>query len=292
MAEIKDTLIATDLDGTYLYPKHRFRLLDKSYTIFSKRFIADGGHLLFVTSRNKHLYKKLNKKLGGGVDMIGCNGSLVFSNGELIKEERFESEKLVSLMEEIERDYKPMLCMACSEKHNLVVPQKKESIIFKCYLYSQFRLGDRFVCNTKRYNWVLANDNVYKMMVFIGWGKKGKAKAERVTEELKAKYPDYEWCWSNEIIEITPKGCTKSSGLSFYLDYNHISHDNVLVVGDSGNDISMFAEFQERSYCMAHGPASVRAKAKYTIKRFDELEKVLYPSADSKSSRRKKKKKL
>jgi phage regulator Rha-like protein len=43
---------------------------------------------------------------------------------------------------------------------------------------------------------------------------------------------------------------------------------------------------------MAHGPASVRAKAKYTIKRFDELEKVLYPSADSKSSRRKKKKKL
>ena len=290
MAKINETLIATDLDGTYLYPKHRFRLLARSYTKFSKRFIADGGRLLFVTSRNRHLYKKLNKKVGGGVDMIGCNGSLVFSGGELIREERFDNEKLVPLMEEIERDYKPMLSMACGERHNLVVPQKKESIIFKFYLWSQVRLGDKFVCSTKKYNWELRNDKIYKMMVFIGWGKKGRAKAEMVTEELKAKYPDYEWCWSNEIIEITPKGCTKSSGLSFYLDYNHISHDNVMVVGDSGNDISMFEEFPEHSYCMAHGPASVRAKAKYTIRRFDELEKVLYPSADSKSSRRKKKK--
>ncbi|MBP5091329.1 MAG: HAD-IIB family hydrolase [Bacilli bacterium] len=288
MGEIKDTLIATDLDGTYLYPKHRFKLLQKSYVDFSKRFIADGGRLLFVTSRNKHLYKKLSKKVGGGVDMIGCNGSLVFSGGELVKESYFDNASLVPLMEEIEKEYKPMLCMACGEKHNLVVPRKKESIIFRFYLLSQVRLGDKFVVNTKMYNWELKNDKVYKMMVFIGWGKKGRAKAERVTEELKAKYPDYEWCWSNEIIEITPKGCTKSSGLSFYLDYNHISHDNVLVVGDSGNDISMFEEFQEHSYCMAHGPASVRMKAKYTIRRFDELEKVLYPSADSKNSRRKK----
>ena len=38
MIEIKDTLIATDLDGTYLYPKHRFKLLSRGYTKFSKRF--------------------------------------------------------------------------------------------------------------------------------------------------------------------------------------------------------------------------------------------------------------
>ena len=289
MSEIKDTLIATDLDGTYLYPKHRFKLLSRGYTKFSKRFIGDGGHLLFVTSRNRHLHKKLNKKVGGGVDMIGCNGSLVISGGELIKEEYFDNAKLVPLMEEIERDYKPMLCMACGSRHNLVVPKKKESIIFRVYLWSQIRLGDKFVVNSKIYDWELRSDKVYKMMVFIGWGKKGRAKAERVNEELKAKYPDYEWSWSNEVIEITPKGCTKSSGLSFYLDYNHISHDNVLVVGDSGNDISMFEEFPEQSYCMSHGPASVRAKAKHIIRRFDELEEVLYPSADSKSSRRKKK---
>ena len=105
--------------------------------------------------------------------------------------------------------------------------------------------------------------------------------AMEINRMLREKYPEAEFSWIGEFIEITPKGCSKSQGIAFYLEYNQISKDNVIVVGDSGNDISMFAAYPENSYCMAHANDHVQKHAKHIIKRFSDLEDVLYPSEDS-----------
>ena len=148
------------------------------------------------------------------------------------------------------------------------------------YLF-QGALHDPYVTNTKKLHEELKNGYIYKTMIMVGLSKKRMQYAKKMVDELTPLFPDMTFSWCNQMIEITPKGCSKSNAISFYLDYEKISHDNVYVVGDSGNDISMFEDFPEHSYCMSHAQDSVKKKAKHIIKRFHELEKELYPSADS-----------
>ena len=54
----------------------------------------------------------------------------------------------------------------------------------------------------------------------------------------------------------------------------------MLVVGDSGNDISMFEAYQKNSFCMEHSPDAVKKHAAHVVKRFYDLEKYLYPSEE------------
>ena len=57
--------------------------------------------------------------------------------------------------------------------------------------------------------------------------------------------------------------------------YLEINKDDVYVVGDSGNDITMFNKFHEHSYCMKRGHPSARKYAKHIITRVYKLEKLI-----------------
>ena len=77
------------------------------------------------------------------------------------------------------------------------------------------------------------------------------------------------------MIEFTPTNCSKAEGLKYYANYHKINAEDIFVVGDSGNDISMFTEFHENSFCMAQAPLSVSKYAKNQIRNFWELEKFI-----------------
>ncbi|NLB49066.1 MAG: HAD hydrolase family protein [Erysipelotrichia bacterium] len=86
--------------------------------------------------------------------------------------------------------------------------------------------------------------------------------------------------WTVKVIELTPRGCTKGNGVEKYCQIMNIDHNNVYVVGDSGNDISMFEKFYERSYCMRRGHPSARKYAKHIISRVYKLEKLILKGAN------------
>ena len=60
-----------------------------------------------------------------------------------------------------------------------------------------------------------------------------------------------------------------------------------MVVGDSGNDISMFLDFPESSFCMSHGPENVKKRARFVIDRFYELQDFVYPSEEKEGKKEK-----
>ena len=109
-----------------------------------------------------------------------------------------------------------------------------------------------------------------------------KRSAEANKELFREFGHEIEASWSNEFIEISPYGCSKSNGLKFIENYLKINHSDIYVVGDSGNDISMFKEYQEQSFCMSHAPLSVSKYAKHTIKRFENIETYLYQDIERK----------
>ncbi len=276
-------VIATDLDGTLFYPRKRLRMVSSDNRAFINKFMDDGGRLLVVSGRNRHFGERLSHNLKRPLDMVGCNGSFVLSGEELIKESFFDNEKLKQMLAEVRREYHIPLVMLFPKRDNVILPQTHVSFLTSMgYLFYQFFQGtyrEQAIRSDRVFYEELEKGRVYKLMLFFGVAN-AKQESFKAAQLLRLRYPDAEFSWVNQAIEVTPKGCSKSSGLTFYLDYNHISPDNVLVVGDSGNDISMFDAYRDESFCMKHSPAEVQKHASHIINRFSDLESFVYPSEE------------
>ena len=121
----------------------------------------------------------------------------------------------------------------------------------------------------------LKNTEIYKIMLFVGITKKKINQAREMNKVFRNAYSNLESSWSNEVIEVTLKGSSKGEAVKEYCQLKQISPDEIAVVGDSGNDISMFKEYQDNSFCMSHAPKSIQKYAKFTIDKFEDLSRYL-----------------
>ncbi len=280
-----DKIIATDLDGTLFYPKKTVKMVEKKSRLFIDRFVDDGGRLLLVSGRSRFSCEKLAKKLGRQFDFVACNGSCIVSNGVLIKDSTFDAQSVKSMIDDVYKTHPITMAILFTKHRGMIIKRSDLTRLtvlgYKCYMLFQFNYRELFVCSDRIYFEELEKGEVYKVMFMFGASKKKAPIAEKASLKLAEDYPEYSVAWSSQVVEVTPKGATKKDGLLFYLDYNHYNHDNVIVVGDSGNDISMFDAFPKESFCMKHSPESVQKHASHLIERFYELEDYVYPSEEN-----------
>ena len=98
-----------------------------------------------------------------------------------------------------------------------------------------------------------------------GSGKTAVLVERIINKIIREKYSNIEANWSKNVIEITGKGSGKALTLEKLCEDFNINKDDIYVIGDSGNDISMFKTFHEHSFCMSHAPENVKKYAKYTL---------------------------
>ncbi|MBE6685840.1 MAG: HAD-IIB family hydrolase [Ruminococcaceae bacterium] len=99
-------------------------------------------------------------------------------------------------------------------------------------------------------------------------------------ERDKALFSDVELCCFSGYSEISPKGITKSTGLKIFEKEIGVSHSDIIVFGDSENDLEM-VEYAETSVIMNHAPSMLW---KYAALRTDSdengvaegIEKILF----------------
>jgi Cof subfamily protein (haloacid dehalogenase superfamily) len=277
-------VIATDLDGTLFYPRKRVKMISKENRAFINRFLADGGRLLIVSSRNRYFSDKVSENLGHPIDTVGCNGAFVVSNGEVIKETYFQPGLIRKILSEMRREWHLPLVILDSKHRNMVLTQTGVSsvtnIMYFAYQLVQGVYREPFVRSDKIFYEEIEKGEVYKLLIMFGVTHKKIMETMEINKLLRVRYPEAEFSWMGQGIEVTPKGCSKAEGIAFYLDYNKIDRDNVIVVGDSGNDISMFEEYKANSFCLSHGRDIVKKHAAHIIDRFSDLEKYIYPSEE------------
>ncbi len=280
----KNMVIATDLDGTLFYPRAHFKMIGKKNRRFLDRFIADGGTLLIVSSRNRYFSQKVSKNIGVPIDSICCNGALILSDGNVIKETTFPPEVALKILEKMRQDYGTRFVASMTKNHNMILANKDNgflnNLMFRCYQLFQGVYREPSIKDNEIFYSDINRGETYKFMTMMGIMPSKIEESKNLNKILRAEFPEAEFSWCNQAIEITPKGCSKGQALEFYLDYHSIPRDNVLVVGDSGNDISMFEEFKKNSFCLEHGSPSVKKHAAHVISRFYELEKYIYPSVE------------
>ena len=277
-------VIATDLDGTLFYPRAHLKMIGKKNRRFLERFIQDGGKVLIVSSRNRFFSNKVSANIGVPIDSICCNGALIISDNKIIKETSFSPENALLILEKMRAKYGTRFVASMTRDHNMILANKDNGFVnnfmFWCYQLVQGVYREPSIKSNELFYEAIEQKKTYKFLTMMGVMPSKIEESKELNKILREEFPEAEFSWCNQAIEITPKGCSKGEALEFYLDYNSIPRDNVLVVGDSGNDISMFEEFKENSFCLEHGSPSVKKYASRVIRRFYDLEKYIYPSVE------------
>jgi len=281
----KGKVIATDLDGTLFFPKRRIRMLSSRNKKFLRRFIDDGGKVLIVSGRNKYYLNKLQKRLKRKIDVAGCNSAFLIIDGKEIDNKPLDNIKAIEVVNYVMDKFKFAGIFSMSEDYNMITPTTGFDPIHRIgyifYQWAQMVYREPCVRDTKKLIEEVKNGKLYKLMIFFGVSNKSKIRCREANRELREKFPDLEFSWCGELIEVTAKGCSKADGIKQYLDYLKIKHDNVMVVGDSGNDISMFKEFKN-SFCMSHAPVHISKYASHIINSVDELEQYFVDTKEEK----------
>lgn len=272
-------VIATDLDGTLFYPRKKIKMISKKNVDFLQKFIKSGGKVVIVSGRNLPYAFKVMEKIGYPLDVIGCNSAFIRANEQLIQTLYLPYPHIQDVLLELQEKFKCNYYMLMSEDESLVIAGKKlnwfKSIFYKMIYKAQGVYAEKYVISNDIFFNEMKKGKIYKMMLFFGLGKKAKDRACRANKYIREMYPEIEASWTGNFIELTAKKATKAEGLKTYCEYMKINADDVIVVGDSGNDISMFMAFKN-SYCMSHAPDKIKKYANNELKTVADLEEIVF----------------
>ncbi len=278
-------LLAVDLDKTLFYPKQFRRCISRKNVKFLRKWYDAGNQIVLITSRTYDFVKKLEKEIQRPFDCLSCNSAQIHHNGEIIKDVWLPNDEFKKIFNEIDEKYKPMGYLLTAENYPCVIYNPRKVGFFFliiCYLYYffQFQYREKSFRNNKLFLDLMDNSKCYKLMTFFGWGRKKKDLSKEINKTLREKYPEIESSWSLIVNELTPRGCNKGDGLEDYCKRLNINKEDVIVVGDSGNDISMFQKYYENSFCMSHAYPSVKKYARHTVTRVYKLDKFVLKGED------------
>lgn len=271
--------IATDLDGTLFYPKDRRNMIRKENLFFLQSFIDGGGKLILCSGRSLSYLQKVEKVIGRTCAKIAFNGGAIEEGNEIIKFYSIPKNEVRNLIAEIRGSYNLLSIFLVTSTGAKVHVKNNNYLIRTIGKMMNNTLGkykDDLCFNEQEFlNALNSEEEIYKIMLVVGITHKKKMQAKELNRFIRGAYLNLESSWSNEAIEISPKDCSKGNALIEYCELNNIDRNEVMVVGDSGNDISMFKAFEKNSFCMKRAPATVQKYAKYTISKFEDLSRYL-----------------
>lgn len=222
--------LASDLDGT---------LVDFDDMIPGNlegiRSLKEAGHKFIIsTGRSYNAVKRLIKKYEIDFDyLVLCNGGLIINkDNETVYDEWISKE----LAEKIAKEYynKDLAMMFI---HNL-----DKSFLIKNPNISEEKTSkvlNKFQQSTELISVDEVNES-YKIMSLVCLDKDCN-RAEKIKDSIIDKFGEDVQAFRNQyFIDIVPKGCSKGEALLRVLELEGESADNLYVIGDSFNDVSMF----------------------------------------------------
>jgi Cof subfamily protein (haloacid dehalogenase superfamily) len=272
-------LIAIDLDGTLFYPKKRIKLVSKENIKFLKWAKSNGHEVVFVTSRNRQFVEKVLKEIDLDIDFVCQNGCVVVHQHQVIVDKLMAKEDVQQVTKFIQnRHQRYMFSIDTKEASNIVFSSAYIwyiNILYRVYYFLQGRYREDFDKDNSRFEKeIQQSTTIQRLLIYFGRGKKAKKLALEESHVLKSKFPNLEIAWINGLIEVASLGTNKGHALTTLVEAKKWNKDDVIVIGDSGNDVPMFTMFSQ-SYCMEHAHPSIKKQARYVINRVYHLQKII-----------------
>lgn len=271
-------LLATDLDGTLLYPKNRLLGIPGKNRRFLKDLFSRNIDVVYVSGRNTAFVPYL-RRLGHPVSLLGCNGAYLYQDGILRDTHPMDRTKLLRLILELSGRYGIFAFFLFDEKEPLYVFFQNLPTPYILSLLVGNRLNgayrEKLIVGKEAFFDKVQNSDNYKLMLTFGIGEEAKRRARNAYLSVSdIARGDFRVAVSGSSLEITAEGVDKGVGLLEYCRKNGIDPSEVLVVGDSGNDIPMFERFTH-SFAMERAPSFVKEKANHVVPSVHDLQKYV-----------------
>lgn len=261
-------VIATDLDGTLLKPKRKISIIEKENKNYIRNFYGD---VVLVTGRDPKFCAKVCNILKIEHNFIALNGAIIVKNGNVIYRQSMKKNALSDLLEYMKDNYSNFEFVVFDKYDKItcftdINPCRIKRKYIKHYLKNG-RLHQKIKISNKKVLTILQDKtSIYKTIIYMNEG------IEDTANILKSKYGEhFEFFASNHSIEISPKGVNKGLSLKYLIDSTTVKYDEVYVIGDGANDISMFEIFPN-SFAITDASNKLKSKAKYSIRKISNLE--------------------
>jgi 5-amino-6-(5-phospho-D-ribitylamino)uracil phosphatase len=255
-------LIALDMDGTLLNSEGRISEGNKEAIVRAQK----AGHIVAIATGRAYndAYRQL-ERVGLVCPIIGLNGaSITLEDGTLIGDVPLEKEKLIPVLEWI-RQQPDLYCEIYTNDavyvglHNRKHLEELADSVAEEYpdlreiVKKQFQQAIVTYVNDIHEVWLEKNTVFYKVLIF-------SLNKDRL-EEVSLKFKDISGVTVTSShpnnIEINHEQATKGHALTKLASYYKIDMKDTVAMGDSHNDLSMFAV---AGYRVAMGNAAPKVK--------------------------------
>ncbi len=272
-------LIASDLDGTLLYPKRQFTLVNGSNKRFIRYFYQLGGQFVIASGRGLPFCKKIGRSLKVPCHYIAYNGALVIANGEVIDESLISHDDLRAIDALIIESNLKLARTLMAKDLPIVAKTWKlsvgERLFTKLYAWSNGRYAEKISTDPQLYDDVLTKEehHIYKFSLLF---RTHLTEAVRpFYEKLVREFGDHlKIVMVKNSIEINALNVSKGIKLEILSKHLGIDKEEVAVVGDDHNDVSMFERFPH-SFAMLSAVNEIQDKATHRVKRVAQIRKHL-----------------
>jgi len=225
----KYRLFAVDVDGTLQVPGEPVppQLIEGL-----KECLRNGIQVVIATGKNFRSIKGLCEAIGLVGPVVTCNGGMIVKadTGKVLFSKFVPVSCYRQVVQELEDDYRVSIAVFTDE--DLVCTGINPASL------SLAAIGEtttRFVRSLS----ILCRENVVKILVHVA-----------NTETLRAVYNDYSQRWgdtlsitvtSDKFVEFMAPGVSKGNAIRYIASKAEIDSSCVACIGDSDNDLSMFA---------------------------------------------------
>lgn len=247
---VKEKCFITDLDGTFVEDSVNINELDQQMIKDLQKEMKIG----IATGRSTKEIEHVEEMTDIHFDYhIGFNGAVVKKDGEVIYDKKIPSDLFKEALNYIKEN--EIIYDVLTGEERIGTHQPKETA----------RLWNLAILDPSDLKKDLIEMEIYKINL-----RPTKEEADALLEDLLDRFPDLAICKTgNSRIELTSKNVTKGNAIKLLkdkFDYQVIS------IGDSGNDVSMFEE-SDLSFCIAHAPNDVKESATHIVDHFYQAQK-------------------
>ncbi len=254
-------MIVCDLDGT-LYPRkdvlNKNQLADNLTAV--RKWVEKGNVFVAATARGIHHYEELSDKLGFKPDFIGSNGAeVVYTSGEMTLKQ-IPIQVYIDLCHFIEEnEFDASVATGLNNEWIWNTKDKYPIAGAKTYIpsWDYIRLCDPDKLDPK--------DKTERIQIFVPPSLRDALRDAIIDREYLVSVT----CSDDDLIDIGPINCSKGISIQEMARKYDVDKEDIIVIGDSHNDISMF-ELAGRSYCIDHAEEKVKRCADYVVSSVEE----------------------
>lgn len=228
--------LATDLDGTLLEPKLKHSYVSKENKDIVELFKKN---VIIISGRNPLFVKKVCKELNIKETFVASNGSSIYLNGKEIVSLRHKKEFILRTIEYIKthfNDYKIVVFDSSGKIYSISDDTEKNIAIERKYKKESPKTSYITIKNKQTIKRIINKDNeITKINIVMSEDKK-----KELCDYLSNIYPNLCYSISRHCLEITPAEGNKGDALIKLTKAMKLKNEDVYVIGDDYNDLSMF----------------------------------------------------